>query len=196
MPAFQSLGRLPLTKDEEEEMSVAFLERETFFVSARSLHFPHLPCSLSHLTPFIPRYISSTLFLSLSLSLSFTPLLTNLHILPFSCNVMHNLPFPFSSLSHLHPLVSFVGKSIPSIPSPICPCISNLARFYGSFNLVIHLLPPSSLRFLAVEAENPSQSLPRTIILRFSWLIPRLVALISIQLRFSISNSAHRRTVS
>lgn len=134
--------------------------------------------------------------LPLSLSLSFTPLLTNLHILPFSCNVMHNLPFPFSSLSHLHPLVSFVGKSIPSIPSPICPCISNLARFYGSFNLVIHLLPPSSLRFLAVGAENPLQSLPRTIILRFSWLIPRLVALISIQLRFSISNSAHRRTVS
>lgn len=64
---------------------------------------------------------------------------------------MHNLPFPFSSLSHLHPLVSFVGKSIPSIPSPICPCISNLAHFHGSFNFVIHLLPPSSLRFLAAR---------------------------------------------
>lgn len=49
---------------------------------------------------------------------------------------MHNPPFLFSSLSHLHPLVSFVGKSIPSIPSLICPCILNLARFHGSFNSV------------------------------------------------------------
>lgn len=75
-------------------------------------------------------------FEPLSLFLFLIPLLTNLHILPFSCNAMHNPPFPFSSLSHLHPLVSFVGKSIPSIPSPICPCISNLARFHGSFNFV------------------------------------------------------------
>lgn len=130
MPAFQSLGRLPLTKDGEEEMSVAFLERETFFVSARSLHFPHLPSSLSHLLSFAIFRASLSLFLFL------IPLLTNLHILPFSCNAMHNPPFPFSSLSHLHPLVSFVGKSILSIPSPICPCISNLARFHGSFNFV------------------------------------------------------------
>lgn len=133
MPAFQSLGRLPLTKNGEEEMSVAFLERETFFVSARSLHFPHLPSSLSHLLSLaIFRAFLSPLSLSHSSSYKFT----NLHILPFSCNAMHNPPFPFSSLSHLHSLVSFVGKSIPSIPSSICPCLSNLARFHGSFNFV------------------------------------------------------------
>lgn len=107
-----SISRLPLIKNGEEEMSIAFLERETFFVSARSLHFLYLLSSLFHLTPFIPRYISSlSRPSSLSLSHFLTPLLTNLHILAFSCNGMHNPPFPFSSLSHLHPLVSLLSAS-------------------------------------------------------------------------------------
>lgn len=188
MPAFQSLGRLPLAKDGEEEMSVAFLERETFFVSAHSLHFPHLPSFLFHLLSLavFTAFLSPLLFL--------IPPFTNVHILPFSLQ-RHNPPFPVSSLSHLHPLVAFVGKSISSIPSSICPCISNLARFQRFFQFC-YLLLPSSVRFLTVEAENLPQSLPRTIISRFSRVIPRLVALISMQPRFSISNSAHRRTVS
>lgn len=71
---------------------------------------------------------------------------------------MHNPPLPFSSLSHLHPLVSFVGKSIPSIPSPICPCISNLTRFHGSFNFVTCRLRQVYDSFLAIEAENPHRN--------------------------------------
>lgn len=151
MPAFQSLGRLPFTKDGEEEISVAFLERETFFVSARLLHFPHLRSSLSH-------FLSLAIFrVFLSPFLYAMPLLTNLHLLSFSCNVMHNPPFLFSSLSHLHPLVSFVGKSIPSIPSSICPCISNLARFHGSFNSVTCCLRQvyDSLRLKLRTHRNP-----------------------------------------
>lgn len=143
MPAFQSLGRLLPTNDGEEEISVAFLERETFFVSARSLHFPHLPSSSFHLC--LSLYFDH---FSLSLSLFFIPLLTNLHILPFSCNVMHNPPFQFSSLSHLHPLVPFVGKSIPSIPSPRCPLHFKPPAFLR-FSQLCYLPPPSSLRFLA-----------------------------------------------
>lgn len=92
--------------------------------------------------PFISRYILT------SLSLFFIPPLTNLHILPFSRNVMHNPPFPFSSLSHLHPLVPFVGKSIPSIPSPRCPLHFKSPAFLR-FSQLCYLPPPSSLRFLA-----------------------------------------------
>lgn len=81
--------------------------------------------SFFFIPPFISRYIYS---LSHSPSHKFT------HSSLFLQR--HNPPFPVSSLSHLHPLVSFVGKSISSIPSSICPCISNLARFHASFNFV------------------------------------------------------------
>lgn len=72
-----------------------------------------LLCSILHLLSLAIFRVSPAPLFSLSLSLShfLTPLLTNLHILPFSCNGMHNPPFPFSSLSHLHPLVSLLSAS-------------------------------------------------------------------------------------
>lgn len=152
MPAFQSLGRLPLTEGRGKK------KWASHFSSAKHSSFPR-----AHFI-FLIFLLLHFYLLSYPPILSLPPphssLLTNLHILPFPRNVMHNPPLPFSSLSHLHPLVSFVGKSIPSIPSPICPCISNLTRFHGSFNFVTCRLR-QVYDFLAAEAENPPQSLRR-----------------------------------
>ena len=69
-PRFNLSGGFRLRKDEEEEMSVAFLERETFFVSVHLLNFLHLLlCSILYLL-FLA--ISSPLSLSLSLPLFFS----------------------------------------------------------------------------------------------------------------------------
>lgn len=96
--------------------------------------------------------------------------LTNLHILPLACAVAHTShPRPFSSLSHLHPLVPFVGESILSIPSSIYSSAGGPAYFHGSFNFTTHLssflsfaffrplsfsLSSLSLRLLAVKSET------------------------------------------
>lgn len=59
MLALRSPSRLPFTGREEEgrpgrwNERHSFLERETFFVSARSPHFPRLPSSLLHFTPLV-----------------------------------------------------------------------------------------------------------------------------------------------
>lgn len=104
------------------------------------------------------RLLSCSLYVAYFSVLLFASSLANLHVLLFSRAVMHNSPFSRSSLSHLHPLVAFVGRvdSLNS-PSPIFPrsAPQTSARFRGFFfNSVTHLTSRPNLRALAIEAER------------------------------------------
>lgn len=139
-----------------------FSRRRSSFPRARLPHFPHLPSSLFHFAPLVLRYIYIHIHCIL---LPFAPSLANLHVPSFSrapsC-ITH--PFQRSSLSHLHPLVAFVGRvdSLNSVTHFAArrkpPRVFAQVLFQFCYT---HLTSRPNLRALAIETElSPSSQFP------------------------------------
>lgn len=118
----------------KEEMSVAFLERETFFVSAHSFHFPRL--SPSAFLPFISRYFepSSTSFLS-SYKFAHSPL-----FLQTSC-ITHLFHFLHCLICMPQSLLS--ASRFPQFRHPFALAFQTSR----GFTVLLILLPAAFVRF-------------------------------------------------